>query len=64
MVLYAMGHSVLLVAAGTSYGAVEELMNRPGSQKVGKVLRTCVGILIFLIGIGMFFCGIGENLSH
>ena len=55
MILYALGHSVLLVAAGTSYGAVEEIMNRPSSQKVGRILRTVVGILIFAIGIGMFF---------
>lgn len=55
MVLYALGHSVLLLAAGTSYGAVEEVMNRPGSKKLGKILRVAVGILIFAIGIGMFF---------
>ena len=55
MILYALGHSILLVAAGTSYGAVEEIMNRPGSRRVGKVLRTIVGVLIFAIGIGMFF---------
>ena len=55
MILYALGHSILLVVAGTSYGAVEDLMNRPSSQKVGKVLKVVVGLLIFAIGLGMFF---------
>lgn len=55
MVLYALGHSVLLVAAGMSYGYLEELMSNPGLGSVSKWLRRILGVLIFAVGLILIF---------
>lgn len=54
MALYAIGHSILLVAAGTSYSAVEKWIENPRFDAAGKWLRIIMGALIFVIGILMF----------
>lgn len=55
MALYAAGHSVLLVAAGTSYSAVERFLENPNYGKVGAFLKMLLGAVIFVIGILLFF---------
>lgn len=57
MAVYAIGHGILLVAAGTSYGAVEKWIENPKFDAVGKWLRMIMGLAIFGIGIVMFFAG-------
>lgn len=51
MALYAVGHSILLVAAGTSYGAVQAVIENPKYASASKVLRILMGVVILLIGI-------------
>ena len=41
LALYAIGHSVLLVLAGTSYGVVERWISDPKYAKVSDLLRNC-----------------------
>ncbi len=55
MAVYALGHSILLVAAGTSYSAVEQFIENPRYASFSKGLRILMGAVIFLIGILMFF---------
>lgn len=55
LALYALGHSILLVAAGTSYSAVETFIENPRYAVWGKWLRIIMGAVIFVIGILMFF---------
>ena len=57
LLLYSLGHSFLVVIAGTSVGFVQNLS---GSQKYGKaskILRIVMGILIMLIAFYMFYLG-------
>lgn len=53
MLLYAIGHSVLLLVAGTSYGAVEKALQNPRLKNAADIMRKILGAIIFLIGIGM-----------
>lgn len=55
LVMFAVGHSVLLVAAGTSYSVVERWMYDPKYEKISRTLRTIMGVLILLIGIVMLY---------
>ena len=55
LVMFAVGHSVLLVAAGTSYSVVERWMYDPKYEKISRILRTIMGVLILLIGIVLLY---------
>jgi cytochrome c-type biogenesis protein len=53
MFLYAVGHSILLVIAGTSYGVVDGWIRNPKYDKISKRLRIVLGAVILLIGLMM-----------
>lgn len=53
MAVYAIGHSILLMAAGTSYSVVEKWIENPRFEAAGKWLRVIMGVVIFAIGILM-----------
>ena len=55
MVLYALGHSILLLAAGTGYSYVNRAIENPKFAAVSKWLRYILGILILLVGIVLIF---------
>lgn len=55
MALYAIGHSILLVAAGTSYSAVQAVIDNPKYASFSKALRILMGAVILLIGIFILF---------
>lgn len=51
MILYAAGHSVLMVAAGTAYSSMERVMEDPKYVRAGNVLRIVLGCLILAVGL-------------
>jgi len=51
--VYALGHSVLVLVAGTSVGAAKGLLESKGLRKAHAVIQKVAGILI--IGIGSYF---------
>lgn len=51
MILYAAGHSVLMVAAGTAYSSMEKVMEDPRYVRAGEVLRIVLGCLILAVGV-------------
>jgi cytochrome c-type biogenesis protein len=51
--VYALGHSALVLVAGTSVGAAKGLLESKGLQKAHAVIQKVAGILI--IGIGVYF---------
>ena len=55
MGMFAIGHSVLLVTAGTSYSVVERWMYDPKYARISKVLRIVMRVLILLIGVAMIY---------
>lgn len=50
LLVYALGHSVLIMLAGTSMGAARQLIENKKATRVLEVLRRCAGIVIVLIG--------------
>lgn len=55
MILYSIGHSTLVIAAGTSIGFVQKINGSEKYQKVGTILKIIIGSIILLIGLYMFW---------
>jgi cytochrome c biogenesis protein CcdA len=53
--IYALGHSFLILVAGTSMGAAKKLLESKGLKKANQILQKIAGILIILIGIYFLF---------
>jgi cytochrome c biogenesis protein CcdA len=51
--VYALGHSVLVLVAGTSVGAAKGLLESKGLRQAHAVIQKVAGVLI--IGIGLYF---------
>ena len=51
--VYALGHSALVLVAGTSVGAAKGLLESKGLRKAHGILQKVAGVLI--IGIGLYF---------
>lgn len=55
MVLYALGHSILLLAAGTGYSYVNKAIENPRFSAVSKWLRYILGVVILIVGLVLIF---------
>ena len=53
--VYALGHSALILVAGTSMGAAKKLLESKGLRKTNFVLQKAAGVLIILVGIYFVF---------
>ena len=51
LLVYALGHSVLILIAGTSMGAARTLLENKTAERTSDVLRRIAGVVIVLIGI-------------
>ena len=57
LLLYSLGHSFLVLVAGTSVGFVQRLSSSEKYGKASKILRILMGILIMLIAFYLFYLG-------
>lgn len=57
LLLYSIGHSILVVIAGTSIGTVKKLIQNKKYGKVSSILKYIMGIIILFIGFYMFYLG-------
>jgi len=49
--VYALGHSFLILIAGTSMGAAKGLIESKGLRKVNLILQKVAGLIIILVGL-------------
>lgn len=54
-IMYAIGHGILAVIAGTSVSFVRKLTSNEKYGKAGRIMEIVMGILILLIGLYMFY---------
>jgi len=57
LLLYSIGHSALVMVAGTSVGFVQKLTHSEKYGRFSKVLKIVMGAVIFLIALYMFYLG-------
>ncbi len=55
LLLYSIGHGVLAVICGTSFGFVQKLSRDERYAKLSTVIKIFMGVLIALIGFYMFY---------
>jgi cytochrome c-type biogenesis protein len=55
LLVYALGHSVLILVAGTSMGAAKKLIESKGMRKTNWALQKIAGVIILLIGAYFLF---------
>jgi cytochrome c-type biogenesis protein len=58
LLVYALGHSVLVLVAGTSMGAARQLIENKRATRALDVLRRCAGAAIVLIGAYFAYRGV------
>lgn len=58
LLLYSVGHSVLVVVAGTSIGFVKRTKQSTKYEKINNVIKIVFGILILVLALYMFYLGI------
>lgn len=57
MLLYSVGHSVLVMIAGTCVGFVQRINGNAKYERAGNLLKIVMGAVILLIGLYMFYLG-------
>jgi cytochrome c biogenesis protein CcdA len=57
LLLYSLGHSILVIIAGTSIGFVQRLTSNDKYGAVSKYLKVFMGCIILLIALYMFYLG-------
>lgn len=55
LLLYSIGHSVLLLVAGTSVGWVQEISHSEKFAKASKIIKLIMGCLLFALALYLFF---------
>ena len=58
LLVYALGHSVLILIAGTSMGAARKLIESKKATKALEWMRRGAGVLIVLVGVYFAYLGI------
>jgi cytochrome c biogenesis protein CcdA len=53
--IYALGHSALVLVAGTSVGAAKSLLESKGLRTAHGILRRAAGVLIIVLGLYFLF---------
>jgi cytochrome c-type biogenesis protein len=59
LLVYALGHSVLILVAGTSMGLARTLIENKKTTRVTAVMRRVAGVVIILVGVFFAWRGLG-----
>ena len=57
LLLYSVGHSILVIIAGTSMGFVKKLTSNEKYGRASKIIKIVLGSLIMLLAFYMFYLG-------
>ncbi len=57
LLLYAMGHSILIIITGTSIGLMTKITAHASYGKISQAIKMLMGLMILLIGFYMFYLG-------
>ena len=55
LLIYALGHSALILVAGTSMGAAKRLIESKGLRRTNLVLQRIAGVIVILVGAYFLF---------
>jgi cytochrome c biogenesis protein CcdA len=55
LLIFALGHSALILIAGTSMGAAKKLIESKGLRRTNQILQKIAGVIIILVGAYFLF---------
>lgn len=58
LLFYAIGHSLLLVMAGSSIALTQKLTESPKTEKIGRIFKIIIAILIIIMAVYLIYLGI------
>jgi cytochrome c biogenesis protein CcdA len=58
LLVYGLGHSVLILVAGTSMGAARKIIESKRWARANEIMQKVAGALIILVGCWFFYQGI------
>ncbi|MBO4848827.1 MAG: sulfite exporter TauE/SafE family protein [Clostridia bacterium] len=62
LLVFSIGHAILSVVAGTSTGLVQRISESPRYEKVGRIIKICLGALIFLVALWLLWEAFSEGI--
>lgn len=62
LLMFSIGHGALSVVAGTSVGLVQRITDSKKYQKISKIIRICLGIVIMLVALYLFCEAVGMGM--
>lgn len=62
LLLYAAGHSIIILIAGTSVGIINGMTGNRRYMSALKIIKYVIGSIIILLGIYMFYLGISPDI--
>lgn len=57
LLMYSLGHSLLVLLAGTSVGFIDQLSSSSKTMVFGKVIKLILGILVIISGLYLLYLG-------
>lgn len=57
LLLYSIGHSILILIVGTSVGFAQQLSTSSKTKTIGNIMKIILGIIALLIGLYLFYLG-------
>lgn len=58
LLLYSIGHSILVIITGTSIGFVNKIKTNDKYEKVNNIIKIIFGVFILLLALYMFYLGV------
>lgn len=62
LLFFSIGHAVLSIVAGTSVGLVQKITDSPKYEKVGKIIKIVIGVIILLAALWLFWEAFSEGI--
>ena len=62
LLLYAAGHSIIILIAGTSAGIINGMTGNRRYMSILKIIKYILGSIIILLGIYMFYLVISPDI--
>ena len=62
LLFFSIGHAVLSVVAGTSAGLVQHIVESPKYERIGRIVKICLGVLIMLAALWLLWEAFSEGI--
>lgn len=62
LLLFSLGHAILSIIAGTSVGLVQRISESPKYERIGRIIKISLGIMILLVALWLFWEAFSEGV--